>query len=210
MATPFQRMYAAFLLLVLLVSAVQAIDLQKTDIRALSNGDAEITMHYSDNPAEYLGIKAFAASPSAAMEKIIGPVMSKNGQPLEVHIDCVGAGVAQVTVTGFADRQGDTYWTPEITLGGDAVSALQAQSMYPLDLSSEVMIVFPDGFAVGQGESRVIGGPPTMLSGGKPIPPRHCRQAAKTKRTSRSRGSSPMRLPPWQQPGSVWQQPQPA
>jgi hypothetical protein len=170
MATPLQRMYTAFLLIVLLVSAVQAIDLQKTDIRILPSGDAQITLLYSDNPAEYLGIKAFAASPSAAMEKIIGPVMSKNGQPLKADIDCVGSGVAQVTIAGFADRQGDTYWTPEITLGGDAVSALQAQSMYPLDLSSDVTIVFPDGFAVEQGESRIIGGATHDVVRGKTYP----------------------------------------
>jgi hypothetical protein len=156
MANPLPRLSTAFLLVLLMVSAVQALELQKTDIRILPSGDAEITMQYSDNPAEYLGIKAFAASPSAAMEKILGPAISKNGQPLSIHIDCVGSGVAQVTVTGFANRQGDTYWTPEITLGGDAIAALQDTTVYPLDLSSEVTIVFPDGYAVEQGESKVI------------------------------------------------------
>lgn len=165
-----RRVCTAFLLIILIVSAVQAIDLQKTDIRVLPSGDAEITLVYSDNPAEYIGIKAFAASPTAAMEKILGPAISKNGQPLSIHIDCVGSGVAQVTVTGFADRQGDTYWTPEITLGGDAVSALQAQSMYPLDLSSDVTIVFPDGYAVEQGDSKVIRGATHDVVPGKTYP----------------------------------------
>jgi hypothetical protein len=179
MAFPHPRLCTSWILILLMISAVQAIDLQKTDIRILPSGDAEITMIYSDNPAEYLGIKAFAASPSGAIEKIIGPVMSKNGQPLAVHIDCVGSGVAQVTVTGFADRQGDTYWTPEITLGGDAVSALQARTLYPLDISSDVTIVFPDGFTVEQGDTRVIGGATHEVVRGKTYPapavPASCR-----------------------------------
>jgi|GEM_PF-1732940 len=170
MEVPSPRFLSAILLALLLISAVQAIDLQKTDIRILKNGDAEITLLYSDNPAEYIGIKAFAASPSGAIEKIVGPVMSKNGQPLKVDIDCVGSGVAQVTVTGFADRQGDTYWTPEITLGGDALSALQSQNMYPLDLSSDVTIVFPDGFAVEQQDTRVIGAATHDVTRGKTYP----------------------------------------
>jgi hypothetical protein len=170
MEVPSPRLLSAFLLAILLVSAVQAIDLQKTDIRILSNGDAQITLLYSDNPAEYIGIKAFAASPSAAMEKIIGPVMSKNGQPLAVHIDCVGSGVAQVTVTGFADRQGDTYWTPEIALGGDAAASLQAQSMYPVNLNSDVTIVFPDGFSSEQKNSAVFAGATHEVKGSKVYP----------------------------------------
>jgi hypothetical protein len=167
MATPIPRLCAVLLFLLLMVSAVQALDLQKTDIRVLPSGDAEITLLYSDNPAEYLGIKAFAASPSAAMEKILGPAISKNGEPLDVKIECVGSGVAQVTVTGFADRQGDTYWTPEITLGGDTAATLQDQSMYPLDLNSDVIIVFPDGYATERQNSPVIPGATHTISGGK-------------------------------------------
>lgn len=170
MEVPSPRFLSPILLALLLISAVQAIDLQKTDIRILKNGDAEIILLYSDNPAEYIGIKAFAASPSGAIEKIVGPVMSKNGQPLKVDIDCVGSGVAQVTVTGFADRQGYTYWTPEITLGGDAVSALQSQNMYPLDLNSDVTIIFPDGFAVEQQDTRVIGAATHDVTRGKTYP----------------------------------------
>jgi hypothetical protein len=161
------RVFAAFLLILLLVSAASAFDLRKTDIRIQPSGDAVITLVYDDNPAEYLGIKAFAASPQGVMEKVFGPVLTKNGNPLTIKVDCANSGTAQLTVPGFADRQGDTYWTPELLLGNAASAALQEQSGYTLDLNSDVTIVFPDGYAVEQKGTSVIGTATHTVSSGQ-------------------------------------------
>jgi Zn-dependent protease len=173
------RFIAAFILILLLVSFAGALDLRQTDIRILPSGDAEITMIYDDNPAEYLGIKAFAASPSGALEKIFGPVLTKNGNPLEIRVDCAASGTAQLTVPGFADRQGDTYWTPELSLGNEAAAALREQSGYNLDLDSDVTITFPDGYSEQQKDTSVIGSVTHTVTPGRtfdaPAQPASCK-----------------------------------
>jgi hypothetical protein len=175
------RFCAACLLILLLVSAAAAFDLRQTDIRIQPSGDAEITMVYDDNPAEYLGIKAFAASPSGAMEKIVGPALTKDGKPLQIHVDCAGSGVAQITVAGFADQQAGTYRTPELTLGGDAAAALTGPGgyPYPLDLRSDVTLIFPDGYAMKQKDTSVISAATHQVISGKtynvPAVPASCK-----------------------------------
>jgi hypothetical protein len=174
------RFFAAFFLILLLVSAAGAFDLRETDIRIQPSGDAVITLVYDDNPAEYLGIRAFAASPSGALEKIFGPVLTKNGQPLGIMVDCAGPGISQLTVPGFADRKGDTYWTPELSLGNEAATALQEQSGYALDLKSDVTITFPDGYSEKQEDTAVIGSVTHTVASGQtydaPVLPASCKK----------------------------------
>lgn len=171
---------APLILLTLVVCSASAFDLRGMDIRIDPSGDAVVTLAYTGNPAEFVGIRALAASPPGTIREIIGPsLLSRDGEPLAFRVDCAGADTASVTVPGFAKREGGTYHTPEIRLA-EASFALSGTDGYPLDLTPDVTVVFPDGYADTYHDTPLVPAVTHTVTGGQrydpPPAPGCCRE----------------------------------
>lgn len=143
---------SGLILLLILIPAVSAFDLQQAYIRIDPRGDATITLTYLDNPAEYLGIKTFIATSSPAIQNYQRTLTQSNGEATDFKILCAGPGAAKLSYPHFASVNGRVYRTDEFDLASYGVESQQlfANYTYPVDLRTDAIIVFPDGYAVEQ------------------------------------------------------------
>ena len=172
------RSLILIVVLFFLVSQARAFDLRQVDIRIQSSGDAVITLNYTGNAAEYLGIKTLAATPGSVLNTVLSPAFSGPGGEASVEVGCAGTDTAQLTIAGFAYRNGDTYVVPEISLAEAAYAALPPEVVYSVDVTTDAMIVFPDGYVVRQQDTTTIGGVSHRVVSGQafeaPAPPAGC------------------------------------
>jgi hypothetical protein len=128
-----------FFVALLLITPVSAFDLQQVYISIDNSGDALVTANYQENPAEYIGIKTAAGTP-VLLDRV------KSITHREVSPVCSGYGVTTIVVKGFAEVNGDRFSTPSVDLSENTI-ANQIGSVVPLDLKTDVTIIFPDGYS---------------------------------------------------------------
>lgn len=137
------RAAGSILLLLFVVSAAAAFDLEDVYIRVNEYGDAVVTAQFQESPPEFPLVRlAGAAGTALSNEKII-PGSSGN-----IRILCSDFGVAVLVVPQFASVDGTRYETPFIDLSWIQPDATPSQAT-PL-LRPRVTIVFPDGYTVHQ------------------------------------------------------------
>lgn len=134
---------AAILILVailLIGPAVPALDITDVSIRIDRAGDAVITAHYQENPAEYLAIGTAAAAGTTLLQEQV-----RSGTLGDVRILCSDYGTTVVSAGQFAAIYGKTYETPIVDIAGSRPgTALSAVT--PLSANPAVTVVFPDGY----------------------------------------------------------------
>ncbi len=159
-----------FIFLLFLLYPVCAFNLQQTYIQIDQQGDAIVTLTYQDNPAEYLGIKTFLAT-SPAIENY--QRSRGTGNTADFTILCASPGTAKLRFPHFASVRGKEYSTDAFDFSsyGEDFRRIMANYHYPVDLKTDAIIVFPDGYSVEQKGVTRLNPVTHILSNTKIVPP---------------------------------------
>lgn len=158
------------LFLLVLIPHVSAFDLQQVYIQIEPQGDATITLTYQEDSVEYLGIKTLIAS-APVIEDYQRSHNQDSGKTAKIL--CAGPGAAKLIIPHFASVNGRDYRTDGFDLASQGMDLRQqiAGNTYPLDLTADIVVVFPDGYSVAQKGVTHIDSLSHTLSDKKTSPP---------------------------------------
>ncbi len=169
---------SGIILLLVLIPHISAFDLQQVYIQIEPQGDAMITLTYQENPAEYLGIKTLIAS-APFIENYQRLHNQDSGKTTKIL--CAGPGAAKLNIPHFASVNGKVFSTEGFDLASQGMDLRQqiANNAYPLNLTADIVVVFPDGYSVVQKGVTHIDSLSHTLSDKKtspPVPEASCRE----------------------------------